>query len=55
MQRELNSKEQNLYDELISFINDCLEDGSYTIQCLVDLIDNLVDELTKTNEEDLWW
>ena len=54
MQRGLTSKEENLYEKLISFINDCLEDNSYTIKCLINAIDELVDELLKTNEEGLW-
>lgn len=54
MERGLTSKEEILYEKLMSFINDCLEDETYTINCLINAIDELVDELLATNEEGLW-
>lgn len=42
---DLNKLEQEKYDLLISFINDCLEDSSYTIKCLINLIDELIEQI----------
>ena len=48
--RDLTENEQELYDELIDFTNKCLEDGDYTIECLIEKIDNLLIEVLKNME-----
>ena len=54
MKREMTSKEQNLYDEIIKICNNVLEDSEETKKFLIKAIDELVEQLLKTNEEGLW-
>ena len=50
----MSQKEQNLYDEIIKICNNVLEDSEATKKYLIKSVDELVEELLKTNEEGLW-
>ena len=54
MERGLTTKEENLYDQLISMINVALIDYPKTRDKIIQAVDDLIDELLDTNEEGLW-
>ena len=53
MERGFTVKEQNLYDDLITKINNLLYSQA-TIEMLIKSVDELVDELLRTNDDGMW-